>query len=392
MHAASRRLATLLALGATLLAGCASVPDRAPRLPPELLMDAAFAPPTRPVDPAAVFALSPAMKRYLEVEIASMLRTQGRHRGLVEALHSKAHLRLDYDTELTRTASEAFDARAGNCLSLVVMTAALAKHLDLPIQYQALVGQETWSRDGTLSFVNGHVNITVGKRLVDRIQGIETDSALRLDFGGLAAGRGAWLRAVSEGTITAMFMNNRAAESLVQGDAAQAYAYAREAVRQDPHFASGYNTLGVIYRQQGLVEAAERALRHTLSLEADHHAALDNLARLYETQGREAEAAPLRQALKSLEREPPFLHFDLAREAVARGDYASARDHLLRELKRDPDYHEFHYWLAIALAGLGDARGASQHLASAMDNSTTRRDHALYAGKLARLKSAQRVN
>lgn len=394
MHASvPRAAAALLALSAALLTGCALTPERAPPgVPPGVLMDAAFAPPAQPVDPGAVFALSPAMRRYLEVEIAPMLRSQGRQRGLVEALHSKAHLRLEYDTEITRTAAEAFDARAGNCLSLVVMTAALAKHLDLSIQYQALHGHETWSRSGNLSFVNGHVNITVEKRLVDRVPGLETDPSLRLDFGHLAVGRGASLRPVSEASILAMFMNNRAAESLLRRDGAQAYAYAREAVHQDPGFAAGYNTLGVIYRLQGLNDAAERAYRHTLALDGDHRAALDNLARLYESQNREADAAPLRQALRILDREPPFLYFDLGREAIARGDYAGARDHLQRELKRDPDYHEFHYWMAIALAGLGDARGASKYLASAMHNSTTRQDHALYAGKLERLKSAQRVN
>ncbi len=112
-----------------------------------------------------VFALSPAMKHYLEVDIAPQLRSMGRQRGLVDALYSRAHLRLDYDTDSTRTAAEAFDARAGNCLSLVVMTAALAKHLGLPIRFQALIGQESWSRSGDLSFVNGHVNITVARRL-----------------------------------------------------------------------------------------------------------------------------------------------------------------------------------------------------------------------------------
>ena len=43
---------------------------------------------------------------------------------------------------------------------------------------------------------------------------------------------------------------------------ANAYAYAREAVIQDPAFAVAYNTLAVIYQRHGLDEAAERAYRH----------------------------------------------------------------------------------------------------------------------------------
>ncbi|HET9975944.1 MAG TPA: tetratricopeptide repeat protein [Burkholderiaceae bacterium] len=378
--------ATLVAAGALLLgAGCATAPEDPPAAYERFFADAAFAAPARPVDAAEVFALSPAMDRYLKVEIAPLLRQMGRQRGLVEALHSRAHLRLEYDNAVTRNAAEAFDVRAGNCLSLVVMTAALAKALDLPISYQALVGHDSWSRSGALTFINGHVNIAIARRLIDRVEGIETDS-VRLSFGSPGAGRGAALRNVDERTIVAMFMNNRAAEALLREDADQAYAYAREAVRQDPRFAGALNTLGVIYRQRGLAAAAEGAWRHALALETEQRAALSNLALLYESQGRAAEAAPLRRALARLEAEPPFQQFDLGREAIARGDFAAARAHIEREMKRDPDYHEFHYWLAIALAGLGDTRGAQDHLARARDNSTTREDQALYAGKLEKLK------
>jgi tetratricopeptide (TPR) repeat protein len=383
-----RRLGGTLVTAAALLllgAGCATAPEAPPGGHERFFADAAFAAPARPVDVAEVFAMSPAMERYLKVEIAPLLRQMGRQRGLIEALHSRAHLRLEYDNAVTRNAAEAFNVRAGNCLSLVVMTAALAKALDLPISYQALVGHDSWSRSGALTFINGHVNIAIARRLIDRVEGIETD-AVRLSFGSPGAGRGAALRTVEERTIVAMFMNNRAAEALLAGDADQAYAYAREAVRQDPRYAGAYNTLGVIYRQRGLHAPAEAAWRQTLALETEQRAALANLALLFEAQGRAAEAAPLRQALARLEAEPPFQQFDLGREAIARRDYAAARMHIEREMKRDPDYHEFHYWLAIALAGLGDSRAATTHLARARDNSTTREDQAIYAGKIEKLK------
>ncbi len=389
LKAAMKRTRLLAALAAvSILGACASAPPSdPPRPPPGLFQDDAFTAPSHRVDAADVFALSPAMKRYLEVDIAPQLRTMGRQQGLVDALHSRAHLRLDYDTDSTRTAAEAFDARAGNCLSLVVMTAALAKQLELPIQYQALVGQETWSRSGDLSFVNGHVNITVARRLIDRLGAFDANAQLRLDFGVVPVGRGAALQAVSESTIVAMFMNNRAAEALVRGGVDEAYAYAREAVVQDPTFAAAYNTLGVIFQRRGLDEAAERAFGHALGHDEKHLAAMLNLARLLESQGRGAEAAPWRAKLARLEAEPPFHYFDLGRAAAQAGDFLAARDYILREMRRDPDYHEFHFWLAVALYGLGEVEQAREHMTTAMNNSTTRREHALYASKLQRLNT-----
>jgi Tfp pilus assembly protein PilF len=376
---ANRLLSLVLAL---LLGACATTAPEVPRPPPGLFEDAAFAAPKHVPDAKAVFALSLQMRNYLERDIASSIRQLGPQRALVEALHTKAQLRLEYDAELTRNAAEAFEARAGNCLSLVVMTAALAQHLQLPIAFQALTGHETWSRSGDLSFVNGHVNITVAKRLVDRVGAHDSDGQLRIDFGTLPVGRGQALHVVSEATILSMFMNNRAAEFLVRGAIDDAYAHAREAVIQDPGYAGAYNTLGVIYQRRGLPAAAERAYREAVGRDANHKASLQNIARLLQQQGHVAEAALFQQRLAALERDPPFAHFDQGVAAAKAGHYAAARDHLVREMKRDPDYHEFHFWLAVSLYGLGDVEQARKHLDLAMRNSITLRERAIYASKL----------
>lgn len=389
-----KRVALIAVLaGALGLAGCAVAPERsAPAVPAQLFEDSAFAAPTQLVDAAQALALSPQMRRYLEVDIAARIRRLGRQEGLVDALVRDAQLSLEYDTDVTRTAAEAFDARSGNCLSLVLMTAALAKELNLHVTYQVLVGEEIWARSGDLSLAVGHVNILVEKRLVDRVQGRVADNQLELSFGASPIGRGSMMRPVAEKTIVAMFMNNRAGESLSRGDLPNAYAYAREAVVHDPSFAGAYNTLGVVYQRRGLAAKSEMAYAHTLDLDPNSRPALGNLARLLGLQKRHADAAPLLARLARLETEPPFLHFDLGRAALEAGNFASAREHLLREIKRDPDYHEFHYWLALALAGLGDAAGAQEQLVLARNSSTTRRDQALYAGKLARLQSQRRTN
>jgi tetratricopeptide (TPR) repeat protein len=381
----TRLLMTLLAL---LLAACATPAPEASPPPPSLFEDAAFAAPKNVPDARAVFALSPEMHRYLERDIASLIRQLGPQRALVDALHTRTQLRLEYDAELTRNAAEAFEARAGNCLSLVVMTAALAKQLQLPIAFQALTGHETWSRSGDLAFVNGHVNITVAKRLVDRVSAYDADTQLRIEFGQIPMGRGQALHVIREATIVSMFMNNRAAEHLVRGAIDDAYAHAREAVLQDPTYASAYNTLGVVYQRRGLAAAAERAYREAVARDADHKPALQNVARLLQQQGRTAEAAVFQSRLARLEREAPFAHFDQGVAAAKAGQYAAARDHILREMQRDPDYHEFHFWLAVSLYGLGDVQQARQHLDVAMRNSVTSRDRAIYASKLRSIEPA----
>lgn len=390
MRTAWQRLGgTLVTAGAVLLgAGCASAPEAPPETYQRFFADAAFAAPARPVDATEVFALSPAMKRYLDIEIAPLLRQMGRQHGLVEALHSRAHLRLEYDNAVTRNAAEAFEVRAGNCLSLVVMTAALAKSLDLPISYQALVGQDSWSRSGALTFINGHVNIAIARRLIDRVEGIET-GAVRLSFGSPGAGRGAALRNVDERTIVAMFMNNRAAEAVARGRLDDAYAWARAAVLEDGQFVSAYNTLGVIYQRRGAHVLAERVFRAALEVEPRNAHVMGNLVLSLEHQGRAAEAQTMAAELRRLQPHPPFAFFREGQQALREGNFRRAAQLFEREIDRAPDYHEFHFYLAVALLQMGETRSASRHLEKALASSTTREHSALYSAKLQKLRAAR---
>ena len=88
-----------------------------------------------------------------------------------------------------------------------------------------------------------------------------------------------------------------------------------------------------------------------------------------------------------IEPEPPFAAFNRGLAAIRAGDYRTARDQLEKEAARSGDYHEVHFWLAVAYAGLGDAGEAQRHLTMARENSTTRQDRELYAAKLQRIKS-----
>ena len=147
---------------AALLAGCASGP--APVTAPEraLFTDAAFRKPADMTTPEQVFELSPEMKAYA-ARIRASLNGKSKHQALYEALYHRDQLRLEYDSEITRTASEAFAARAGNCMSLVIMTAAFARELGLEVQFQRITSEDTWSRSGSLYFSSGHVNLVLSR-------------------------------------------------------------------------------------------------------------------------------------------------------------------------------------------------------------------------------------
>ena len=372
---------------ALLLAACAAPPGASPG--PAFFDDARFVAPAEPIRAQDVFALSPEMKRYAAHEIAGQPGRGGIRQGLIDALYKTGELKLEYDSAVTRNAAQAFAARTGNCLSLVIMTAAFAKELGLPVYYQSVFTDEIWTRSGDLQFAIDHVNLSLGKPLADIDRGRRFQEVLTIDFLPPQDVARARVRLLAEPTVIAMYMNNRAAESLAQGRVADAYWWARESIVQDPAFVRAYNTLGVVYRRHGDLAQAERVLAYALTQDSANPQVVANLAEVLSNEGRTAEAAAMRQRLARIEAEPPFIFFDRGQAALQAGDYAAARYLFEREVARAPYYHEFHYWLAIAYAKLGEAKQAREQLTLALQSSTTRGDYELYAAKLDHIRAVQ---
>jgi tetratricopeptide (TPR) repeat protein len=361
------------------LAGCAQQPLVPQVQPQALLHDESFTPPAQPIDAREVFALDDAMRTYLRDGPGRYTHRPYRARALIDALYKRGDLKLEYDASTTRNAQQAFAARAGNCLSLVVMTAALAKELDLQIEYSSAFTDEVWSRSGALLMRSGHINITLHKRLVEQERG-EDRRSWTVDFLPQGELRGLRTKPLQEQTVVAMFMNNRAAEALARDANDEAYWWAREGLLADPDFGGVINTLGVIYQRSGHAAAAERVFAELLRRQPNHTQALYNLAMLLEQQGRQAEARGYRARL---EPEPPYHWFALGQQALNRGDARAARDFFAREVARADYSSEFHFWLAIAHYQLGETRDAQLHLERAEALSASRDERALYAAKLA---------
>jgi Tfp pilus assembly protein PilF len=379
----SRRSVASLMLSFFLLA-CACVPPRP--APDQLFHDALFKPTAQDFSAERVFAFSPAMQEYLDFGMRSQLRSKGNRQGLLDALYNKSSLQLEYDSGDTRDASQAFADRRGNCLSLVIMTAAFAKQLGLPVRFQSVFVDEFWSRSGDLYFLSGHVNLSLGRSLSESRDLVGDGGMLTVDFVRHPPGSRQRNQVIEEHTIVAMFMNNRAAESLQAGQIDAAYWWARAALKADPKMLAAYNTLGVIYRRHGDLTLAEAPLRHVLAQEPANTQAMSNLVLLLNDLGRRDEAAQVSQTLAQLQPYPPYKFFDLGVVAMRAGDFKKAKDLFGKEIERSAYFHEFHFWMALANYGLGDLAAARQELSLAVENSTTPQDRQLYTSKLDLLK------
>ena len=378
-----KTIATLLIT--IVLASCAVAPVGSQHR--DFFNDQLFVQPSEHINVGDVFAISSEMKRYLSTEIADQLRSKGLQQGLVDALYNQQQLKIRYDSTKTRNASETFQDRVGNCLSLSIMTAALAQELGMPVRFKSLVVDETWARSGNLYFSVGHINLTLGNKNTNILRKFDGNGQITIDFIPPGEVRGEHAHDLAKETVIAMYMNNRAAEALARGNVNDAYWWSREAITQAPNFLNPYNTLGVIYRRHGNLAEAERVLTFALQHEPENMRVMSNLAIVLTDLGRTADAQLLMARIEKRQPYPPFHFFDLGKAAMRAKDFGAASAFFEKELRRDEYNHEFHFWLATAYAELGKLKLSHKHLAMAMEFSTTVKVRDLYAAKFDRLKA-----
>jgi Tfp pilus assembly protein PilF len=369
-------------------AGCASAPPAPRPYVADLFHDARFGAPSEPVSTERLFALSAPMTAYLNSEIfRGEVQRKGAEMGLVDALYDRQSLRLDYDGSATRDAAATFAAKRGNCLSLVIMTAAFAKALKLEIAFQDVQIDTEWSRNGELYVGNTHVNLSVVTPSTLNTNNGESLNRITIDFVPPPQAGQQRMTRISENMIVAMYLNNRAAEEFSHQRLDNAYWWARAAVEREPNFVAGYNTLAVVYQKRGEQALAERVYKRALALAPNDTVLMTNLAPLLAQMGKTAESRALAARAASLEPEPPFHFFERGMLAMENGRYAEARQMFGREVRRSPYNHEFHYWLAMAHLRLGEARAARDEMAIALNNSTSTDASARYSSKLAALRA-----
>jgi len=376
-------IAILLSL--SLLGGCASVQPTA--APQPLFADARFAPPSEKVGADDLFALSPAMRAYLDSPaFARQLRQSGQRHGLVDALYSKTDLKLEYESSKTRTAAQTFADRSGNCLSLVIMTAAFARELGMPTRFRSVDADSTWSRTAGLYLGSAHVNIAIGDRPDSGVRSSDRDDMLLVDF--IPQDEAARLRAreLDEDDIVALYLNNRAAEMLVQERIDDAYWWARAAVNKRPNMVPALNTLAVIYERHGDTAMAEQTYRAALEREPENVMVMRNLQPVLTALGKTGEAQALGQRIAGIEPFPPYHYFEKGMVALRAGDYGKARGLFEREVKRAPYNDEFRFWLGVTHLRLGDVQHAREQIAKAVDTSTRQEMRQVYSAKLAHLR------
>lgn len=293
-----------------------------------------------------IFQLNDKMLTMVETKLMNNLSAHQKAVILLNHLFNEENIALTYDGNANVTASQAYQSKVANCISLTIMAYALADKAGMNISFQEVTIPEYWVSNGQYSLLTGHVNLLVNEEGYLKRTIVWGEKAITIDFDPFVAKKRFPSTIITKQTLLAMFYNNKGAQALVNNNYLLAYQYLKKATFSDNQFSSAWGNLGILYKLSGHYEMAEKAYSYAVSLDPDNLTALGNLALLFNTQGRTSEALPIEEYIDKIRVNNPYYHALLANEAFFNQLYQQALQHYKKAIQLDDEQHEFYFGLA----------------------------------------------
>jgi len=384
----NRKLFTItLALA---LAGCASNPADGPathsgKHAPQL-NTTLFDPPTEVPDFETLIALTPEQQQQFDEFFNA-----GRLRGMPPNQRIVTYLRRYVEDirfeNTTLDAATTIDRLTGNCMSLALVTTALAEHAGVEIGWQLAYTDPVFSSQGTVIYSANHIQTRLyEEQLQSAGYSFQVGRGyLLLDyFNNTLPDHGRQLR---RHEMIALVYQNLGVEALGAGRLADAFWLLRAGLQHDRENPNLYNALGVAHRRAGDAETAEALYRFTLDHFGEQLLTLRNYRALLRQQRRDEEADRLQARIDALRDPDPYPMILRGDRAARAGRYGRALEHYRDAENIAPYLHEIYLKRAQVYLDLGDHRRAKKELRRARANALADSDQQLYAAKLRALST-----
>lgn len=333
-----------------------------------------------------IFELNDEAKAFAKSAIKGVFKPKEQIKALVKHIFSRSDLHLLYRAEANSVANQTFKNRAANCLSMSILTYALAKDLGFGVRFQDIEVPEYWtSREGQ-SLLNGHINLQILPRPSrEKIRFVTR--GFEVDFDAQATRPHFPKTLLKLNQVLAMFYNNNGADALLKKDYVKAYAYFRAAFLQFPELPSNLANLGYLYRLRGHYELAESAYLLAIKKDKNNLAAWGNLSHLFRHMGHDEKAMEIVKRITRKRSDNPFFHLNMGNKAFGKKQWKIALEHYQRALRLDKSYHEVFFGLGKTYFELGNIQRSHYYLKLARKKSRTEQEHAIYQGKINMLAS-----
>jgi len=314
----------------------------------------------------------------------------GAHRRVYQFLEQ--HLSgFDYQGR-NYTATEAYALKSGNCISLAVLTKALADLAGVEIEFQSIVSAPVYSIEDDFMLSSDHVRtfLYAPDFAVDKGKFYFVKPAIILDYlpaqGDMTGPR------ISQQTFIAMFYRNLAADAVLAEQYGQALALLKVALQFDPSYSAVINLTAIVHRRMDEMQLAEQFYQYGLDISASKATLLSNYAVLKQNQGDPDTAQEMLRSLSLLDEYDPYLWYVLGKTAQQKNQYQDAVNYLYKAAEQAPYMHQRQLELALAYYRNNQPGKAQQALGTAAELVSDSQTQQRYQAKLVALKLHQSVD
>ena len=386
--AALRSLPALL-LGVASLTACSLQPGKPAKVLPVLPYSEAMASASANIPSLTdIYSLTTEQKaEFLQYFNSPDNQGEPRHRRLYNFLQQHT-AGFDYLGK-NYTASEAYAYKSGNCISLALLTKALADIAGVPIQFQTIISAPVFSMQNDYMLSSDHVrtflydpDFVAEKGMVYFFK-----PTLVVDYlpssGDLTGPR------ISEQTFIAMFYRNLAADAAVAKQYDRALALLNTALKYDAQYGSVINLVAVVHRRLQQINLAEQFYQYGLDVSPSKATLISNYALLKFDAGEDEKAEAMLDSLRDLEQYDPYLWFLLGQTATRQQHYTDAVTYFSKAAEQAPYIHQLQLELAAALYRAEQPEQAAKVLAVAAELAPADGTRKRYDAKLQALKISQ---
>ena len=293
---------------------------------------------------------------------------------------------FEYNAD-TLTAEQVLRTNSGNCLSLAIMTSALARIAGITVNYHLMDDEPVFEFNGSTVVKGVHVRTKLLNSEWGATNGLVSESSgISIDY--FPTGRSRFISNLSEQDYYAMYYRNLAVESLQREDFNSAYWLSMESLKFAPEHSDSLNMLAVINKRIGRTEEAEQVYLYAIARAQEKLSLLKNYRVLLLEQDRREEAAAISLRLSKIDDPSPVHWFHLAREFYEEGDYERAISYYRKALEIAPYLHEARLGIALSYYALDRVTQADAALIAAIENAGSNSSRQRYKEKLYALRHA----
>lgn len=282
----------------------------------------------------------------------------------------------------TLIASESMKLNKGNCMSLAILTTALARTVNLEVEYREVSSLPIFEKHEQAILVSSHLQSVI----YDPTFVPEEDffyfnrPSIVIDYFPATSN---WVnRRLLKRSLIAQYYINIAAQHIVNDDLNSAFANAELAYQYDNSSSKTDNLLAILHRKKGDLITAEKFYLSAINKKDTNLNVLQNYAIFLNSQQRFDELKNLNQKMKKFDDPNPYVWLDQAYLAQNKNDLQGAEIYFKKVITMAPYVHQAYLGLAQVYYAKGHDNKAMTILKNGIEWAHKENDRELYQRKL----------